>query len=425
MHVLLDLDGTLVDTNASKFDDIKCGRDRNFDLSDIPIASGAHDFVTEIKRRGHSVTIVSDSHAAYVGPVSDRVFETPWFALADKPNTPKLRAFLQSRFGFPLRSLPEEYLFVGDTKLDTQLARGLSLPSALLFRGVDDAPNHPYNNKDAAWAQRYKWGATYNCRSFENLLNVIEYPAKQRLALEDPIGTAFARFYTGKNLNDGYTLVRGLGRQQQGACDAYGAIHRYNRFGSEDRDENFLLGIAQDVSRYLRTEVFTRKHIRWDMITCVADKAATKPPRKMAELLHALDVGLSKEELFNWSLDVKGSIRQEKKRADRIAFIKKFVRLDSRADLTDKNVIVIDDQYTTGATAMSHVDLLLDAGVRNVLFLALFYLADEVPTEKTCPNCGKPMSIKYNKRDGSTFYSCVPPTYNGNGCGERVNIAHG
>lgn len=161
------------------------------------------------------------------------------------------------------------------------------------------------------------------------------------------------------------------------------------------------------------------------MITCVADKATTKPPCKMAKLLHAMDVGLPKEELFKWSQDVTGSIRQEKKRAGRMEFIKRFVSLDSHADLKDKNVIVIDDQYTTGATAMSHVDMLLDAGVRNVLFVALFYLTEEVQIEKACPRCGKPTRIKYRKRDGVPFYNCVPPDYNGTGCGWMGNITHG
>lgn len=105
--------------------------------------------------------------------------------------------------------------------------------------------------------------------------------------------------------------------------------------------------------------------IRWDMITCVADKATTKPPRKMAKLLHALEVALPKEELFVWSPDVTGSIRQEKKRAGRMDFIKRFVCLESALDLKGKNIIVVDDQYTTGATAMSHVDMLLE-GIRPV-----------------------------------------------------------
>lgn len=425
MHVLLDLDGTLVDTNAKKFDDIKCGRDRSFALSDIPIASGARDLVDNIKQRGHSVTIVSDSHAAYVGPVSEKIFGAPWLALADKPNTAKLHTYLENKFGFPDRSMPEEYLLIGDTRLDIQLARGLGIPSALIFRGVDDVPHDPYHNKETAWARRYMEGATYTCRSYEELLGVIESPASHRLVLEDPVGTAAARLFNGRNRNGGYTLVRGLGRQQQGPCDAYGAIAKYYRFGSEDRSEEFLSRVGSDVSRYLRSEVLASDFVSWDMITCVADKATTKPPYKMAKLLHVLDVELPKEELFTWSPDVTGSIRQEKKRAGRMDFIKRFVDLDRRAELQDKNVIVVDDQYTTGATAMSHVDMLLDAGVRNILFVALFYLTEEVPIEKTCPRCGKTTRIKYRKRDGSPFYSCVAPEYNGNGCGWLGNISNG
>lgn len=412
LHILLDLDGTLVNTNASRYDAIKYGRNRSFLLSEIPVIAGAREFIEAVRRRGHSVMIVSDSHDAYVGPVAEKIFGCPWLALADKPNTLKLRTDLERVFGFTSRSNAEDFLVVGDTKLDVQLARGLSLPSALLFRGRDGVPHDPYY-----MARRCMEGATYNCRSFDDLLGVIEAPAKHRLVLEDPIGTAAARMFNSKNSNDGYTLIRGLGRQQQGPCDAYGAIGRYYKFGSEDRTEGFLAGVARDVSRYLHDEVMAHDFVRWDIITCVADKATTKPPRKMAKLLHALDVDLPKEELFTWSPDVTGSIRQEKKRAGRMDFIKRFVRMENNADLRGKNVIVIDDQYTTGATAMSHVDMLLEAGVRNVLFVALFYLTEDVPIEKVCPQCGKIARIKYRKRDGVPFYSCVKPEYNGNGCG--------
>ena len=77
MHILLDLDGTLVDTNASRYDGIKYGRDRSFSLNDIPVIAGAREFTEAVKSRGHSVTIVSDSHGAYVGAVSENIFGTP------------------------------------------------------------------------------------------------------------------------------------------------------------------------------------------------------------------------------------------------------------------------------------------------------------------------------------------------------------
>lgn len=424
MHILLDLDGTLVDTNASRYDGIKYGRDRSFSLNDIPVIAGAREFIEAVKSRGHSVTIVSDSHGAYVGAVSENIFGTQWLALADKPNTAKLRAYLESNFGFPFRSVAEEFLLVGDTRLDIQLARGLAIPSVLLFRGTDDIPHDPYHNEEASWARRCKAGATYNCRSFDEILGVIEMPAKHRLVLEDRLGTAAARMFNGRNLNDGHTLIRGLGRQQQGPCDAYGAIDRYKKFGSEDRTDSFLAEVATDVSRYLRDEVMAHDFIRWDMITCVADKATTRPPRKMAKLLHELDVDLSKEELFVWSPDVTGSIRHEKKRALRADFIKRFVRLAGDVNLSGKNIIIIDDQYTTGATAMTHVDMLIYAGVKNILFVALFYLVDEVAIEKVCPRCGKNVRVKYGP-NRSQFYSCVPQKFGGNGCGWTENISNG
>ena len=74
---------------------------------------------------------------------------------------------------------------------------------------------------------------------------------------------------------------------------------------------------------------------------------------------------------------------------------------------------------------MSHIHMLLEAGVKNILFVALFYLTEEVPVEKICPRCGKTARIKYRKRDGAPFYNCVPPDYNGTGCGWMGNITDG
>lgn len=97
MHLLLDLDGTLVDTNSSIYDDIKYGRNRSFDLNSIPLLPGALEFVSAAKQHGHSVTIVSDSHQAYVGPVAEQIFDARWLALADKPNGAKLRTYLDRK----------------------------------------------------------------------------------------------------------------------------------------------------------------------------------------------------------------------------------------------------------------------------------------------------------------------------------------
>lgn len=422
MHLLLDLDGTLVDTNSSNYDNIKNGRNRNFDPGSIPLLPSALEFVLAAKQCGHSVTIVSDSHQAYVGPIAEQIFGAHWLALADKPNVAKLRVYLNERFGFPDRTFAEEFLFVGDTRLDVQVARGLAIPSALLVAEKSNFYPDAYHDTGANRARSCMEGATYTRRSFDELLRILETPAQCRLSLEDPVGTSAVRLIDARNRNGGHTIIRGLGRQQRGPCDAYGAIGRYYKFGSEDRTDGFLAGVARDASRYLKAGVLSQNFAHWDLVTCVADKETTKPPRKMAKLLHALDIDLPKVELFTWSPDVTGSIRQEKTRAGRMDFLKRFVRMENDADLAGKSIIVIDDQFTTGATAMSHTHMLLDAGVKNILFVALFYLTEEVAVEKICPSCGEVVRIKYRKRDGMPFYNCVPPSYNGTGCGWMGNV---
>ncbi|WP_172330336.1 hypothetical protein [Mangrovicoccus sp. HB161399] len=420
----MDLDGTLVDTNSCKFHDIKHGRDRQFSLADIPSIPGAEEFVETLRERCDSILIVSDSHGAYVGRVAEERFGLPWLALADKPNIANLRSFLAERMGFPLQHVPEEFLFVGDTKLDVQLARGLWIPSVMLDLWHYGAPNRDQPDPSSDRAKRIQEGATYYCRSFDEVLGILDNPAEKRYVLEDPKGRSSARLRTDENWRDGVTVIRALAREQQGPCDAYGARMRSRQFQSEDRTDDFLRRISRDVSLYLREEVLTEGKFSWDLATCVADKTTTKPPRKMANFLQALDVDVPKAELFSWLPDVQGSIRHQPKRDDRTKFVRQFVRLDPAANLHGKSVIVFDDQYTTGATAVAHADMLLEAGARNVLFVALFFLVNDVPIERSCPRCGKAgtVRIRYRKKDGGAFYSCVPPEYRGKGCGWVGNI---
>ena len=58
----------------------------------------------------------------------------------------------------------------------------------------------------------------------------------------------------------------------------------------------------------------------------------------------------------------------------------------------------------------------------NILFITLFYMILEVKDDKICPKCGKPLSIKVNRRNGNKFYSCQPERYGGDGCGYIENI---
>ncbi len=401
IKLLIDLDGTLTDTNGDEFDDIKYGRNRKFELHDIPLIDGAVDFIQHVKTLGHSVAIVSDSHPAYVERMANEVFGVPCLSLTDKPNTEKICPFLHEMFDFPNNAKAEDFLFIGDTELDIHIARRLKIPS--VFLGDDF---------------ELRLGATYYCKNYQDILKILKNPATHRFVLEDKVGQQTAVFLNEKNQNNGYTMIRGLARQHQGLCDKFGALMRYNNFQNKERSTDFVCEIAEDVSSYLRDVVCAHPDkFSWDYITCVPDKETTIPPKKMEEFLSAIDIPIPKEQIFAWSPDTEGSIRKQGPTNNRLDFANKFLLVQKEPYLKDKNVIVIDDNYTTGATTNALSEKLLNEGVQNILFLCLFYLADDVPSEKNCPNCGKILQVKTNRTHGNRFLACVPPEYGGTGCG--------
>ena len=119
---------------------------------------------------------------------------------------------------------------------------------------------------------------------------------------------------------------------------------------------------------------------------------------------------------------IKGSIRDQKHYKERREFVLENVFIKSDTDIKDKSVIVIDDQFTTGGTAFAIRNMLRDKGVKNILFVTLFYLITNVASEKICPRCQKRMAIKIRRSDGNKFLSCTPPEYGGSGCGFATNL---
>jgi len=420
MKILIDLDGTLTHTNDIAFNEIKYGRNQTFQTSEIPVIEDAKNFIERLKALGHTIIIVSDSHHAYVNRLAKEVFCVDHLSLADKPNTSKLNEFLRKNFDFREGS-EKDYLLVGDSKLDIYLARALGIASVLLdFSALEEGNVRALYR---ARATRIKYGSTYYCKSYEEVIGVVENPITQLLTLEHKSGGQTVRFLNERNKNGGLTMFRGLARQSQGLCDTHGALKRYYAFQNQNRSEAFLQDISRDVSRYISELVSKNSKAHpWDYITCVADKTTTRPPRKMEAFLDALDVPTEKVNLFSWSDKVSGSIRQHKDTSSRYKFVDEFVSVISDVDLKGKNVIVLDDQYTTGATADCLSAKLIDAGARSILFVALFYLADDVGPDVKCPRCGKDAKIKLRKSDGGRFYSCPPPEYGGSGCGWMKNL---
>ena len=122
-----------------------------------------------------------------------------------------------------------------------------------------------------------------------------------------------------------------------------------------------------------------------------------------------------------------GSLRNRPNYNSRKEFISKYLYTVEGNDLNGKNIIIIDDQFTSSATAYEISHQLRRRGANNILFVALFYLILPV-LSKNCTKtvngipCGKPMKIKIKKLDGRKFYSCPPPQFGGNGCGHIENI---
>jgi hypothetical protein len=87
-------------------------------------------------------------------------------------------------------------------------------------------------------------------------------------------------------------------------------------------------------------------------------------------------------------------------------------------DLEGKSIIIIDDQFTSSATAYEIATQLRSKGVKNILFIALFYLILPIHS-KTCPRCNSNMRISIRKEDGVKFYNCPYNT----GCGLSIRIS--
>ena len=96
--------------------------------------------------------------------------------------------------------------------------------------------------------------------------------------------------------------------------------------------------------------------------------------------------------------------------------------IEQPISLKEKNIIVLDDQLTTAATAWHVIRRLKSQGAKNILFIAMFQMILAVKNEDVlCPGCGKPMILKIRRNDGHRFYSCTPPKFGGNGCGKIID----
>ena len=430
-YLLIDLDGTLTDTAADTLKPMKDGKVET-DLAQIRVFEGATSFLAEAKKLGFECVVLSDSHHRYVNPIVRNLLGgMTALSLADKPNTLKALNFLREK---SINHLESVCYMIGDSWLDIELGRGLQVPTILLKirDGIGD------------YKKNIGSGSTYYVENYAEILGILRDPLQNLLCLE--AGFRGVNNYKARNprfpsLSDDkkhgkLKAHRVLARQAPGECDQYHATDKYFEFGRADRSEQLLHVIRDAVLVYL-DRVLSSQSNSWDIFTYVPDKRTTEPPNKMGELFSLIVDQITQRtshlvcfNIFEWSNEVSSSTRKQPTAGDRHRFVSSNLRLRSEVDVKGKNVIMLDDQYTTGATADALTEQLRARGAQNVLFIALFHLINPVDSSKLCPRClangsTKQLKVKIQHKDGSKFYSCVPfrpPHCRGDGCGYTENI---
>lgn len=416
MFLLIDLDGTLTDTAHEKFKPYKDGLEETI-LADIPLVEGAKEFIIQVKADGHTPIIISDSHPRYVKKIADKIFQLPSLSLADKPNSTKTTAYLKSTLNG--EATRENCIVIGDTWLDIELGRALNFPTILTsFYTASGQENRDGIGQD--W-KHIKSGPTFYAKNFQEVYDIINNPLQNLLAIEAIFCGVYSsksvKFKTTKN-SDRFTAYRTLARQNAGECDSYAVADRYFEFHRADRSQEVLKNLSNAIGYYIENVQSSMPSMVWDYFTYVSDKATTQPPNKLGELFNLIETNISKATLICWIEQIEGSIRNQKDYRSRRDFVDKHIFIEKKINLSGKNIIVLDDQFTTGGTAYSICGKLIERGAKNVLFITMFYLVSTVESDRICPKCGTKLQVKINRSRGTRFLSCVPPRYGGKGCGD-------
>ena len=232
-------------------------------------------------------------------------------------------------------------------------------------------------------------------------------------------------------MDGSYATVRCLARQESGLCDKYARADKYYLIANPDRPADLVASVAKGISFFLNQPAVTNQG--WDYISYLTDKQTTVPRNKMKEIFEMIETSIPKISLFKWADVVAGSLRNMNFYKERRDFLEQYLSVDvadqgilqknndNRLNINGKNIIVIDDQLTTSATAWYVIHKLKAKGAKNILFIALFQMILSVESNVLCPNCGKQMSVKIRRNDGYKFYSCSPPKFGGEGCGCTID----
>lgn len=443
MLIFIDLDGTLVNTVHPSWKPYKDGQENylvgNF-VDKVPVFNGAKDFIRSRKSKGDTLIVVSDSHFRYVNPIC-KMLGLANVSLADKPNTKKLNEYLDLHPDYKVQVENRNTFFIGDTKLDIEIGRKIGAKTIwfLPYQITDEIKDERDGIGDEMLCR--KMGPTYETRTFQDIETILDSPLDNLYSVE----AAFAGYQSPKSIKfsynryrDGsYACIRCLARQEQGVCDSYGCGDKYFMMSNPQRTPDFLQKLAKGISTYINQNAIKGQH--WDYFTYLTDKRSTIPPNKMKGVFDLVETDVKKILLLKWADNVQGSLRNKNLYQERQTFLQEYLSVEcpketttdileqyneQQISLSGKNIVVLDDQLTTSATAWYVIRKLKEKGAKNILFIAIFQMILAVNNDVLCPMCGKPRLLKIRRSDGHRFYSCTPPQYKGNGCGYIMDISN-
>lgn len=441
MLLLIDLDGTLIDTVRPNWKPYKDGQDNINDYLvqfPLPVFPGASEFICSRKAKGDNIVVVSDSHFRYVNPICNKL-GVECVSLADKPNTSKMNKFLETHPNYKHDLDNGDCFVIGDTRLDIEFGRKIGAMTIwfLPYQITEETKDERDGIGDEMLSKKY--GPTFAAKTFEEMQSIIDAPLSNLYSIEATFAnsTSFRaiRFSDNRYVDGSYTCIRCLARQEQGACDKYARADKYYIMSNPQRTQDFLETLARGISNYINQPALINQG--WDYFTYLTDKISTTPPNKMREIFDLVKTSVPKVQLLKWEENVKGSLREQNLYRDRQAYLKNYLSVEcpnvitmdmfgqeqqTALSLYRKNIIILDDQLTTAATAWHVIRKLKEKGARNILFIAMFQMTLSVDSGVICPICGKPMFIKIRRTDGHRFYSCTPPKYRGDGCGYIQDI---
>lgn len=438
MLIFLDLDGTLVNTVHPSWKPYKDGL-QDFSVAQIPLFAGVKEFIASRKAKGDFLVIVSDSHHRYVNPISE-MLGVEALSLTDKPNNKKILEFLDSHPQYKQMVAEGNCLMVGDTKLDIELGRRIGALTCwiLPYQITKDIKDERDGIGDEMASK--KMGPTFTVKTFAEIEEIIDFPLNNLYSIESSFAggqSLKAIRFSDNKYNDGsYACIRCLARQEQGECDKYARADKYYLMSNPNRTDELLQKLANGISSFINQPVVQEQG--WDYFTYLTDKASTVPTNKMKAIFDFVQTSIPKIELLKWNDNTQGSLRNRNLYNERKAFLEQFltvsvpkekvidlfgVETEQPISIQEKNIIVLDDQLTTGATAWHVIHKLKEKGAKNILFIAMFQMVLAVNNNDViCPICGKPMIMKIRRSDGHRFYSCTPPKYRGDGCGFIIDI---